>query len=218
MFPHSPVGRRLEAGFHVRYWRAILIFADSVGCRLWRNRLATSERWIRSTTRRIDCYVNAVASCTSRIPCSRNLRAHLSSGHVGVAVSGGPNAAPLSDKGCSAIWSAADHRPVLLGWRLGGCLRIGSAEALRSVSNVGARTWTWDCGGAGWPVRRPAHQGFASSRWLVSYGVRAIIFDQWVLGYWRGPVVAAPNAADSINRGLSLCCTIVGSVASTRAR
>ena len=106
---------------------------------------------------------------------------------------------------------------VLLGWRLGGCLRIGSAEALRQVSNVGAWTLTGDCGGAGWLVRRPAHQGFASSRWLVRYGVRAIISDQRVLGNWRRSAVAAPDPADSINGGLSLFCTTVGFVPSTNA-
>jgi hypothetical protein len=107
-------------------------------------------------------------------------------------------------------------------WRRAGLRSVGrsahSEAAAHFVCALELLGRQPSSGGAGWPVRRPAHQGFASSRWLVSYGVRAIISDQRVLGNWRGPVVAAPDAADSIDGGLSLCRMMVGSVASASAK
>ena len=120
---------------------------------------------------------------------------------------------PYPTRGVPPFWSAADHRPVLLGWRLGCGVRIGSAEAVWAVSDVGVWIRTWDCSRSGWPVHRAAYQGFAGGRGLVGYGTRALISDQRILGNWRGLAVTAPGAAKSIDTRLSLSCTTLGPVA-----
>jgi hypothetical protein len=116
----------------------------------------------------------------------------------GTAASVRPDASPVSDRWRSAIWGASNHRPMFLGRCLGCCVWIGSAQATGIACNVGPWTWTRNCGGIGWPVHRPAHQGPAGSWEPVGYGVCALVSNQRVLGNRRGGAVAAAIAAGSI--------------------
>lgn len=72
------------------------------------------------------------------------------------------------------------------------------------MPDVGPWIGTWHYGGLGWPVRRPADQGFAGGRRLGGHGVCALISDQRVLGNWRGPDFAVANETGSTEAGMSI--------------
>src|SRR5271156_5561139 len=147
---------------------------------------------------------NDIEPCIARICCCRDFCSRVPSGHVGTAACDRPDAALVSDRWRSTIWSATDHQPVLLGRRLGCRVWTRATEPAGIVPDVGAWIGTWHCGGIGRPVHRPTDQRFAGGWWLGGHGVCPLISDQRVLGNWRGPDFASGNETGPIETGLSV--------------
>jgi hypothetical protein len=152
-------------------------------------------------------HANIIEPSVVRICRCRDFRARIPPGHVGTAAFPWPNAALVSDPWRSTIWSATNHRPVLLGRRLGRSVWAGAAQAA-AVSDVGPWIGTRHRCGIGRLVHRPTDQGFARRRWLGCYGVRALISDQRMLGNWRRFDLAIAEQTGSVETGLSVSGTI----------